>query len=345
MSCNGNKRSCFEHNICSVKNSLPALTIDNPIFLRVHWKLCCCWRTNCGQDQDKCYLNCNLPGHGDTSGGRRMITRLAQSQTFEIKEILSEEVDFQTLLKHVSFEFHADTARPPMNIALWWLWMPSLSHFNNPQNFSLTFRIHLYDVILFPNKLVFVELIFDALSFLVIFQIIWFRYASLALYVNISQNFFSETLSKYLVDKYIYCISISPWSRGMLLGSLPTSPLPASSRVEISLPNSKPNVSWRTPLKSALLTPNDARKRFSPQLKQCITIRYYQTDLTLTTTHLLVQNSSPVSMCWCRCHECGCSSGRHQRWPEKRAAGVVETQTRHSGPGHGQAVAPRHCSR
>ena len=162
--------------------------------------------------------------------------------------------------------------RPPMNIALWWLWMPSLSHFNNPQNFSLTFRIHLYDVILFPNKLVFVELIFDALSFLVIFQIIWFRYASLALYVNISQNFFSETLSKYLVDKYIYCISISPWSQGMLLGSLPTSPLPASSRVEISLPNSKPNVSWRTPLKSALLTPNDARKLFSPQLKPCITI-------------------------------------------------------------------------
>ena len=146
MSCNGNKRSCFEHNICSVKNSLPALTIDNPIFLRVHWKLCCCWRTNCGQDQDKCYLNCNLPGHGDTSGGRRMITRLAQSQTFEIKEILSKEVDFQTLLKHVSFEFHADTARPPMNIALWWLWMPSLSHFNNPQNFSLTFRIHLWSV-------------------------------------------------------------------------------------------------------------------------------------------------------------------------------------------------------
>ena len=29
-----------------------------------------------------------------------------------------------------------------------------------------------YDVILFPNKLVFVALIFDALSFLVIFQII-----------------------------------------------------------------------------------------------------------------------------------------------------------------------------
>ena len=27
--------------------------------------------------------------------------------------------------------------------------MPSLSHFNNPQNFSLTFRIHLYDVILY----------------------------------------------------------------------------------------------------------------------------------------------------------------------------------------------------
>lgn len=276
MSCNGNKRSCFEHNICSVKNSLPALTIDNPIFLRVDWKLRCCWRTNCGQNQDKCYLNCNLSGHGDTSGGRRMITRLAQSQTFEIKEILSEEVDFQTLLKHVSFEFHADTARPPMNIALWWLWMPSLSHFNNPQNFSLTFRIHLYDVILFPNKLVFVELIFDALSFLVIFQIIWFRYASLALYVNIPQNFFSETLSKYLVDKYIYCISIAAWFRGMLLCSLPASPSLASSRVEISLPNSKPNVSWRTPLKSALLTPNDARKLFSPQLKPCITIRYYQ---------------------------------------------------------------------
>ena len=276
MSCNGNKRSCFEHNICSVKNSLPALTIDNPIFLRVDWKLRCCWRTNCGQNQDKCYLNCNLSGHGDTSGGRRMITRLAQSQTFEIKEILSEEVDFQTLLKHVSFEFHADTARPPMNIALWWLWMPSLSHFNNPQNFSLTFRIHLYDVILFPNKLVFVELIFDALSFLVIFQIIWFRYASLALYVNIQQNFFSETLSKYLGDKYIYCISIAAWFRGMLLCSLPASPSLASSRVEISLPNSKPNVSWRTPLKSALLTPNDARKLFSPQLKPCITIRYYQ---------------------------------------------------------------------
>lgn len=43
---------------------------------------------------------------------------------------------------------------------------------NNIHQFGFTFLIHLYDVISFPNKLVFVELIFEALSFLVIFQII-----------------------------------------------------------------------------------------------------------------------------------------------------------------------------
>ena len=68
---------------------------------------------------------------------------------------------------------------------------------NNIQQFGFTFLIHLYDVISFPNKLVFVELIFEALSFLVIFQIIWFRYAS-QVCVNISEISFRQHISPFV---------------------------------------------------------------------------------------------------------------------------------------------------